>query len=47
MPDDMIADEVAVCGIGVLEMLALDRGRRHPAHRSGTPGLPWRRGEER
>ena len=45
--DDVIADEVSVITFcGILDMPAdggcdesLDLGRRHPAHRSGTPRL--------
>ena len=45
--DDVVADEVSVITFcGILGMPAdggcdasLDLGRRHPAHRSGTPGL--------
>ena len=45
--DDVVADEVSVITFcGILDMPAdggcdesLDLGRRHPAHRSGTPRL--------
>ena len=50
--DDVVADEVSVITFcGILDMPAdggrdesLDLGRRHPAHRSGTPRLSVQEG---
>ena len=50
--DNVVADEVSVITFcGILDMLAdggcdesLDLGRRHPAHRSGTPRLSVQEG---